>query len=147
MRQRTQRRLNVKEIYLYKTCMYVYNSQFRLISSEFSFKLVNICIPCNSQQTIKYSLQTASILFARLDDLMLCWFSSRKHITNQPHFRRELRSSIVFVWKAKLDSKAWNKAYISILSWNILFNFKTGTKFEFDPFQLEANLLKLYTAY
>ena len=146
MRQRTQRRLNVKEIYLYKTCMYVYNSQFRLISSEFSFKLINICIPCNSQQTIKYSLQTASILFARLDDLMLCWFSSRKHITNQPHFRRELRSSIVFVWKAKLDSKAWNKAYISILSWNILFNFKTETKFEFDPCQLETNLLKLYTA-
>jgi hypothetical protein len=145
MRQRTQRRLNVKEIYLYKTCMYVYNSQFRLISPEFPFKLVNICLPCNIQQTIQYSLQTASILFVRLHDLMLCWFSSRKHITNQPHFRRELRTSIIFVWKAILNSKTWNKAYL-ILSWNILFNYKTGTKFEFDSGQLETDLLKLYTA-
>jgi hypothetical protein len=146
MRQRTQRRLIVKEIHLYKTWIYVYNSQFRLISSEFWFKLINICIPYNSQQTIKYSLETASILFARLDDLLLCWFSSRKHITNQPYVWRELRSIIVVVWKTKLDSKAWNKAHISILSWNILFNFKTGTKFEFDPGQLETDLLKLYTA-
>jgi hypothetical protein len=52
-------------------CMLI-TCQFRLIFSEFPFKLINICIPCNSQQTMKHSLQTASILFVRLDDLMLC---------------------------------------------------------------------------
>jgi hypothetical protein len=120
-------------------CMFI-TCQFILISSEFPFKLVNICIPFNSQQTIKYSLQTASILFVRLDDLVLFWFLSRKHITNQPHFPRELRSSIVFVWKAKLDGKAWKK-HIQVFEAEI---FSSILKLELNLNLTPANLRLTY---
>jgi hypothetical protein len=45
------------------------------------------------------SLPTACIQFFRLDDLMLCSFSSRKHITNKPHFRQEQKSNIALIEK------------------------------------------------
>jgi hypothetical protein len=111
------------------------NSQFRVTFPEFPFKLIIICIPCDSQQTIKNHFQ---LLIFYLSDLKPCWFSSRKLITNQPHFDETWNRVLFLIEKLYLPVKREIQLILLFQSWNILFNFKLPLFVLFDTVALPS---------